>query len=135
MDKRPVSATDVGHELAAAALGYVLGLVVLLVWPDREHASQPGLVAVGSGVLVITAVLVGWFAFHGFAVFRRRPHRYSWPNAIGLAIAMLWASTPKAGPDSALQVYVVASPVIALGATISEILWLRASARRAIEDE
>lgn len=118
-----------------ACIAYVVGLVALLLWPERANADQTVVSLVGVGVFAIAAVAGDWFVHRRRPslqqLFRRdRPSRFSIPNFIGLFTALMiagWLRT-SAPREWGLSVYALFLLVLA-GVTASNLWWAHSSTR------
>jgi len=130
--QRPPSVTEVVQELAGFLVAFVIGLGMLLVWPDRAAAPQWAVLATGGVIAVAASVLIGWFLFRRRQLmglrWSPRPWRYTVPMLFGWLIATVWLSIEReTNPDWALAVYLFSLPVLALSVFVSDLWWVTRS--------
>lgn len=137
----------VKNDIVVGVIAYVAGLLVLLLWPDRQSALQAVVFSVGMLTLLLVMVLLNGLAFKRWPAFRRprfdllavvtqtrpssptgRPSRarYSVPNAVALFLALTiptWLRGNRPDPDWALTGYVIGIPLLLAGFIASELLW------------
>ncbi len=128
------------HDVLVAGVGYVAGLIALLLWPNRQSADQFVVLIVAIALLILVGMTVDWLAFHwrpdllAFvtqtgSAWRSRPLRYSLPNFLGLMTALTLQQWLRSGgvADWGLTAYVVGLPVLLLGLWASNLWWALAS--------
>jgi hypothetical protein len=130
MTKRRVS-----RQMGAAAAGYVVGIVVLLLWPDRRSADQNAILLAGLTVLILVGVTLEWLIwrpeFNLLAFLtqtgprrKTRPLRYLAPKAAGLIAAWAIAAWQRGtgAPDWGIVAFAVSVPVLLAGSAVSSLL-------------
>ena len=134
-------------DVRAAGVGYVAGLLVLLLWPNRQSADQFLVLLVGFVILLLVGMAVDWLAFNWRPTFDllafvtqtgaevSRPLRYSIPNVLGLATALIfteWLRTAGLA-DWGLTAYAVGMLLLVGGFLHRNLLWERASTSRSAD--
>lgn len=124
----------VRKDAVSASIAYVVGLVALLAWPDRQTANQLVVLLVGTAVFVVTGVVVDWLAFGqrptiGWPRPVTRPGRSWVPGFLGLFLGIVYSGSlwNRSEPDAGLTAYLVALPLMLVGLTASNLLWARAT--------
>ena len=134
-------------DVRAVGVGYVAGLVALLLWPNRQSADQFVVLLVGIAILLLVGMAVDWLAFHWRPSFDllafvtqtgaevSRPLRYSIPNVLGLFSALMFAEWLRTAglADWGLTAYAVGTLLLMGGFLASNLLWERASASRSAD--
>jgi hypothetical protein len=115
------------QQLLTSVIGYLAGLAVLVMWPGRETADQGVAFIGGSAVAIATGLAAEALLFGRRPTFRPRPVQYSVPNSVGLTLAgvvYVTVRASEAGPN-ALVAFGVVVPLIFVGATTANWLWVR----------
>jgi hypothetical protein len=136
----------VRNDAVAAGIGFVAGLLVLLVWRNRESTNQLVVFTVALGISALMSVAIGWlvlnerpqFDFLAFVTqtgpprLAARPRRYSIPDILALATGLTVAGWLQSTGvrDWALTAFIVLSLLIIAGATASGLWWAHASKSR-----
>ena len=136
-----MTAQKVEPDARAVGVGYAAGLLALLLWPNRQSADQFVVLLVGIVIFLLVGMSVDWLAFKwrpSFDVLAfvtqtgagvSRPLRYSIPNVLGLATALIFADWLRATglADWGLTAYAVGTLLLVGGFLASNLLWERAS--------
>ena len=125
----------------AVGAGYVAGLFVLLLWPNRQSADQYVVLLAGIAILLLVGMAVDWLVFRWRPSFdllafvtqtgagMSRPRRYSIPSFLGLMTAltvMQWLRR-NGSADWGLTAYALGSVLVFGGFLASNVMWARAS--------
>jgi hypothetical protein len=123
----------VREDSIAAGIGYLTGLGLLLVWPDRASANQTLVFVAGMALLVLAGSVVDRVAFMRpprlrFPQRSSRPARFSTLNFLGMFGALMYTGYLRTSgdPDRGLIGYSVAALLILAGATASNLWWAQA---------
>ena len=132
----------VKHEIIVAGVAYGVGLLALLLWPNRQGADQSVVILVGSAILVAVDAAVDFVAFNWRPSRPRRPsfdllafvtqtgpraadgrrRRYSIPRVLGILVAWAIGHSLRysAAPDAGLTAFAVTVPMIFVGLAASD---------------
>jgi hypothetical protein len=121
----------VRQDCVSFAAGFAAGLLVLLLWPNREAANQVFLLLAASGTLIAMSAVVDWFAFGRTPTFEygKRPARFSIPTFLCLFLGLTVFGAMR--PFDAFTSYALGIPLVFAGITISNALWARSTRRTA----
>lgn len=137
-----MTTTKVKTDVVCYGMGFVAGLLALLLWPNRKSADQFIVLLVAMAILILVGMTVDWLAFHWRPSFDllafvtqtgsgwgSRPLRYSLPNVLGLMTASTlsyWLRSSGAA-DWSLTAYVICIPPLLLGVSASNLWWALAT--------
>jgi hypothetical protein len=133
-----VTLDRVREQSIAWAIGYLAGLALLLVWPDRDAASQLAILLAGTATAILVGVGIEWKAFHrspldGFIPPTLRPWRYSLPYAIGFFGGLLYLTNIRdREPAWGLTAYAVGLALVLAGLFLSDLWWVMATRHRTL---
>jgi hypothetical protein len=138
---------NVKHDTIAPGVGYAVGLLGLLLWPNREEAHQDLVYFSGMVILLVVYGAIEIVAFKwrptlpsfdllAYVTQTRprtprssRPLRYSIPRSLGLVAAVTFPNLLRSAgaPDWGLTAFAVGVPVLLGGNAASNLWWALAS--------
>jgi hypothetical protein len=135
----------VKHDLISALVAYVVALLALLLWPNRQAADQNLVYLTGLAILIVVGTSVDWVAFKwrpsrpnfdllAFVTQTRprapKPRGRNWiPGVLGMVAALTVASFLRtaAAPDWGITAFAIGIPLLFGGSAASNSLWALAA--------
>ena len=136
---------NVKHDIIAPGVGYAVGLLALLLWPNRQTSDQNVVYLVGLAILIPVVAVADWVTFNRTPSRPSRPkfdlltfvtqtgpraadgrrRRYSIPRVFGFlaAGAVAYSLRYTAAPDSGLTAFAVSVPILFVSLAASDIWW------------
>jgi hypothetical protein len=127
----------VKNETVAFAVGYGVGLLALLLWPDRKSADQDVVLIVGVMIVALVSLALGltagWRPRFDLLAFltqtgppRKPVPRRSWiPRLFGsfAIVALVTWLRSMGSPDWGLTAYTVSIPLLYLNDAVPNLIW------------
>jgi hypothetical protein len=118
-------------------MGYLVGLAVIVVWPNKDQMNALFILFVGVGAMVVAGFAVDRVAFRrspfDAASLGRRPWRYSLPLVVALGIVLAITNSAVyrygavADANDMVLGFAVSVPLLIAGWFLSNVWWVMRS--------